>query len=101
MITLPKEFVATKFPGYFFNREDGKLYSLKIDGVLKALKFYVPNQFNHMWRYPIKLKDGSKVTTKGGYYISFHGMRKFYPIERLKEIKEHDATIPVKEKANA
>jgi len=101
MITLPKEFVATKFPGYFFNREDDKLYSLKIDGVLKPLKFYQPNQWNHLWRYSFKLESGESVTTKGGFYVSFHGMRKFYPIERLKEIKEHNATIPVKEKVNA
>jgi len=97
MITFKPEFVATKFPGYFFNVEDEKLYSIKIEGVLKPLKFYKPNRFNHMWRYAIKLNDGSKVTTKGGYYIFFHGMRKFYPIEHLKELNSEPHVIPVKE----
>jgi len=101
MITLPKEFVATKFPGYFFNRNDQKLYSLKISGVLKPLKYYTPNRWNHIGRFPSKLKDGTKVYSNGGYRVSVEGRLKFYAIEQLKEIEEHDATIPVKEKVNA
>lgn len=89
MITFQKPFVATKFPGYFFNTTDEKLYSMKIDGVLKPLKFHKPNQFNHMWRYN---------DTKGGYYCSVRGQRRFYSIEKLKELKDVPHVIPVKEK---
>ena len=99
-VTFSDEFIATKFPGYFFNIKDELLYSMKISGVLKPLKFYTPNRFNHMWRHSIKLKDGSKVTTKGGYYVSFHGTRKFYPIERLKELEHVDSVIPVASKTD-
>lgn len=35
MVTLPKDFVATKYPGYFWNVVDKKLYSLKVTGELK------------------------------------------------------------------
>ena len=85
MVTLEPQFIETKFPGYFFNSEDGKLYSLKVDGILKPLRFYTPNRFNHMWRY------GSE----GGYYVSVNGHRRFYPIEKLNELTQHNATIPV------
>ena len=96
-VTFKPEFIATKYPGYFFNISDEKLYSMKIDGVLKPLKFYKPNQFNHLWRHMLTLADGSKVTTEGGYYCSVKGMRRFYPIERLKELKPEPHVIPVKE----
>ena len=97
MVKLKPEFIATKFPGYFFCTAATKLYSLKIDGVLKPLKFYKPNQFNHIGSHPLKLKSGERVYSKGGYNISVKGRRKFYPIEKLMELEEHDATIPVKE----
>lgn len=100
MITLPKEFVATKYPGYFFNRDDQKLYSLKISGILKELKYRYPNRWNYIGQYPTKLADGTKIYSKGGYQVSVKGQTRFYAIEQLKEIKEHDATIPVKEKVN-
>jgi len=86
MITLPDEFVATKYSGYFFNTKDGKLYSLKVDGILKPLKFYRPNKFNRLYY----------VTKRGGYYCSVKGRKKFYSIEELERIKNHDATIPVR-----
>ena len=97
MVKLKPEFIATRFPGYFFNTKDEQLYSLKIEGILKPLKFYKPNPFNHMQRHPVKLKDGNSVMTRGGFYVSVKGRRKFYPIEKLMELEEHDATIPVKE----
>ena len=97
MITFPKPYVATKYPGYFFNKEDNQLYSLKIDGVLKPIKYYKADWFNNFNLYPIKLKDGTRVYSEGGYRVSVKGRRKFYPIELLKEIEEHDATMPVQE----
>ena len=99
-ITFKPEFIATMYPGYFFNTEDEKLYSMKIDGVLKPLKFYKPNPWNHLFRHPLTLKTGEKVYTKGGYYVSFRGRRKFYAIEHLKELAVEPHVIPVKEAVN-
>ena len=73
---------------------------MKIDGILKPLKFCRPNQFNHLWRYSFKLKSGEEVTTKGGYYCSVKGQRKFYAIEKLKELDDVPHVIPVKETVN-
>jgi len=89
MVTLPKDFVATRYPGYFFNTKDDKLYSLKIDGVLKPLKLQAANQFNHLYRY----------SPDGGYQVSVKGLRIIYPLTKLRELKDTDATIPVKETA--
>lgn len=90
MVKLEPQFVATKYPGYFFNTTDHKLYSMKIDGILKPLKFHKPNHFNNLvyWRHH----------TEGGYQVSVKGRKRWLLIEELKAIKEHDATIPVKEK---
>jgi len=97
MVTLPKEFVATRWDGYFFNTKDEQLYSLKIDGMLKPLKFRTPNPFNHIGRFMVKLTNGSRVKCTGGFNVSVKGQKKFYPLEQLKELKEHDAIFPVKE----
>ena len=96
MVTFKPEFLATRYPGYFFNTEDELLYSMKVDGVLKPLKQHKPNRFNHMYRFQIKLKDGSKVTPEGGYFVSVKGQSRFLSIEELKDLTQHDATIPVK-----
>jgi hypothetical protein len=88
MVTLEPQFVATKYPGYFFNTQDHKLYSMKVDGVLKPLKFHRPNHFNHLWRYN---------DTNGGYQVSVKGRKRWLLIEELEAIKPHDATIPVRE----
>ena len=97
LVSFPPEFIATAFPGYFFNVTDEKLYSMKIDGILKPLKYQRPNQFNHMWRHPVKLRDGSEVTASGGYYVSVKGRRKFYAIEKLKDLPHVESIVPVKE----
>ena len=97
MITFKPEFIATKYPGYFFNVKDEQLYSMKVDGILKPLKYYRPNRFNYIGLRPVKLNDGEKVYSKGGYYVSVKGRRRFYAIEQLKDIKPEPHVIPVKE----
>jgi len=94
MVKLPSEFVATKYPGYFWNTETQVLYSLKIDGVLKPLKIINPNRWNS-WPMP-------------GYRVSVKGRGRYLPIGYLKGLKPkpfhiasgHAAaieTIPVRE----
>ena len=38
MIIFPPEFIKIRYPGYFFNRKDEMLYSIK-SGTLKQLKY--------------------------------------------------------------
>jgi hypothetical protein len=80
MISFPKYFVATKYPGYFWNTNDEKLYTMKVAGVLRPLSFVRQNQWNH-WR--------------AGYRISVNGQKRFYEISRLKNLKAKNHTIPV------
>lgn len=96
-VSFKPEFIATKYPGYFFNIEDNKLYSMKIDGVLKPLKYREANYWNNWGSCRIKLHDGSEVYATGGYQISFRGMRRFYAIEKLKDLKHEQSVVPVKE----
>jgi len=96
-VTFTPDFIATKYPGYFFNIKDEKLYSMKVDGVLKPLRFHRPNHFNHMHQYLFKLKDGTRVQLTGGYYVSVKGRKRLYPLEELKELEHVPSVIPVKE----
>ena len=90
MVTLPKQFVATRHPGYFFNKDDEHLYSLKMDGVLKPLKFHKPDYFNKLNHHPRRL-------TEGGWRVSVKGQRRWLLLEELKAIVPSNTTIPVKE----
>ena len=45
MVTLPKDFVATRYPGYFWNVVEKKLYSIKVTGELKPMTFDKGGQF--------------------------------------------------------
>ena len=42
MITFPDGFVATRFPGYFWNTTDEKLYTMKVTGVLRPMRISTP-----------------------------------------------------------
>jgi hypothetical protein len=81
MVTLPPEFVATKFPGYFWNYSTMKLYSLKVSGELTPLKHIKPNYFNN-WSC-----GGYKVSVKGNYKVLFD--------DYLHNIKPSDTQIAI------
>ena len=83
MVTLPKGFTATRFPGYFWDTNSQQLFSIKIDGVLKPLKPVFPNRFNHL--------------NAPGYRVSHKGVRKFMSLLYLKNLSIKDSEIPLKE----
>jgi len=77
MIHLPQEFVTTKFPGYFWNLKEQKLYSIKVSGLLKPLTFS-PRRWT-----PNGIMDA-------GYRVSVAGRRRFLPqyyLEKLRPMK--------------
>ena len=82
MIKFPVQFRALpKYPGYFWNVEDKKLYSIKIKGVLKPLKKKYPNRFNNMYS-PF-------------YEISINGQRKYISVDRIVKIcVPHHLIVP-------
>ena len=81
MVTLPKEFVATKYPGYFFNITDQKLYSVKVTGMLKPLAKQFPNQFNHF--------------VPEGYSVSIRGKKRVLELSYLKTLKPKSTVYPI------
>lgn len=88
MVKLPDGFIATKFPGYFFNTNNDTLYSIKIEGVLKPLRLVHPNRWNRL--------------TGPCFYVSHKGIRKAYSLDKLKTLAENDRAgqvevIPVQE----
>ncbi len=60
MVTLPKDFVATKAPGYFWNVKEKKLYSIKVTGELRPMAFHRGGTF-----YGNRIEPGYQISVKG------------------------------------
>ena len=82
MVTLPPEFTATKYPGYFWNVKTQTLYSLKVGGVLREMKITHPNFFNKYFH---------------GYRVCHKGYRRNLSIDYLEKLEIKDSRIPIKE----
>ena len=75
MVTLPVEFVATRFPGYFWNVKEKKLYSIKVTGELR----------------PMTLQRGGTFyghVVEPGYQISVRGFKRRYTMKYLTSLKD-------------
>lgn len=73
MVILPPQFVATKFPGYFWNTHTQTVYSLK-SGELRALPRIKPSTWTQV--------DGWRVSVKG--------VKQYLHIAYLKKLDPHD-----------
>lgn len=78
MIVFPSGYCKTKYPGYFWNVNDQKLYSIK-SGVLKPLTLRKAF-YNRYVDFPI------------GYNVSNNGVSRFVSLETLKQIRYTGAT---------
>jgi hypothetical protein len=85
MVTLPEEFVQTKYPGYFWNLTDKRLYSLKVTGELKPMAYSKGGYFY-----------GRDIPP--GYKISVNGHRRLFTLEYLTTLTQTGGVIPVKVK---
>ena len=82
MVTLPPEFIATKYPGYFWNSTDQGLYSVKVTGVLTPLARRGPTFFT---KY------------KTGWQVSVNGQRRWLDFTDLVKLKPKNTIYPVKQ----
>lgn len=80
MIKFPPEFTAIRYPGYFWNTKDGRLYSIKISGELRPLTLSKANFFN-------------KFTS--GYKLSVKGKKRYMPLHALQNLTIRDSVIKV------
>ena len=80
MITLPPDFVATKYNGYFWHLQEQRLYSIKVAGVLRPMSEHRPNFFNKNF---------------SGYIVSVKGQRRRLWLKYLKALKAKDSIIPI------
>jgi len=80
MVTLPKDFVATKYDGYFWHLKEQKLYSIKVGGILRPLVKPRPSKYNY----------GQDV-----YQVSNLGKSRFLFMDELVQLKAKDSIIKV------
>ena len=82
MVTFPNDFVAIKYPGYFWNLKEKKLYSIKVDGILRPLKKPNPNRWNHMQDfYPVSVK-GRRRAVYMDYLMKLTSTASVIPVEK-------------------
>lgn len=83
MVTLPPEFVATRYPGYFWNLKEKKLYTIKVTGELRPMTF---NKGGHFYG----------VTHLPGYQISVNGRKRKLTMEYLSTLKYTEENQEIK-----
>lgn len=87
MVTLPKDFVATDYPGYFWNVADSQLYSVKVTGMLKPLALSCSGVYlNGRWRARPDVH---------GYKISHLGRKRFLFLQDLMKLTPKKQIFPV------
>lgn len=80
-VSLHPRFVAIKYPGYFWDTENKKLYSIKVEGVLKPLTLVNPNKHNRL--------------SSPAYRISYKNSPRYVFLDRLMSLKPKDRVIDV------
>lgn len=78
MITFPAEYVATKYPGYFWNTLTDKLYSIKVTGALRPLTFQKANYWRPEAGYAVSV-NGKKRTLKLSYLRTLSPSPQVFP----------------------
>lgn len=74
MVVLPKDFVMTRYPGYFWHTVEKKLYSIKVTGELRPLAFNKGGVFYGVAHRP-------------GYQISHKGQKRRLTVDYLNTLK--------------
>ena len=81
MITFPDGFVATKYPGYFWNTADEKLYTMKVTGILRPMRM----------SYPAPQYE----CTQASYQVRVNGVRRRLTTDQIKRILVPNGTVPI------
>ena len=87
MIKLPKNLVSIKYPGYFYDVVERKMYSCKVNGVLTPLKlnegfFFKGRSFPPGW---VVSHKGRKIRLVQSYLDTleyYADIEEEFPIER-------------------
>lgn len=85
MVTLPKDFVATRYSGYFWNVKERKLYTIKVTGELRPMTFNKGGRFYGVTHLP-------------GYQISVEGRKRKLTMDYLGTLKATEAIQEIKVK---
>ena len=83
MVTLPAQFIATKYPGYYWNEDTETLFSCKQSGVLREMVYIRPTYFNNYF---------------SGYRISVNGQKRHLWLDKLRKLKPVDSIFPTETK---
>lgn len=92
MITFPEKLTATTYPGYFWDTENHKLYSVKIDGILKPLKR------RGLWSIKKFCPYGWRIDAdEWVYQVSVKGKTQYLTDKYLLSLEVKDSVFPIKD----
>jgi hypothetical protein len=80
MITFPPNLVAVRYPGYYWDVVDQKLYSIKQYGELREIKLRPDSKWNNF---------------QAGYVVSHKGIRQYLLLRILKKLQPKDSVVPM------
>lgn len=80
MITFPPNLVAGRYPGYYWDVVDHKLYSIKIYGELCEIQLRTGNRWNN---------------GKAGFAVSHKGCKRYLVLEILMKLRPKDSVVPM------
>lgn len=85
MIKFPDGFIALKrYPGYFWNPNEKRLYSIKVNGILTPLTV-------NQGRYPPWIRELGKH-----YQVSVKGRRRYIPLNEIERfLVDGEYEVPV------
>jgi len=96
VVTLPPEFTATMYPGYFWNTDEKRLYSIKVSGELRPL---VSQSLSKMMRLLYKHPELKELYNRGCrvfYNVSVKGRRRILTDLYLQTLEPADSVVPVR-----
>lgn len=79
MVILHPRFIPINYPGYFWDTESKRLYSIKVEGVLRPLSVTRPNKFNRL--------------SSPAYRISYKNEPRYVFVDRLEKLERKDYII--------
>lgn len=85
MVTLPTDFVATKYPGYFWNLKTKKLFSVKVTGELKQMAFsHTGYHISKGWEPAYRVSvNGVKRNLYLDYLNSLTAKNSIFPVSKI------------------
>lgn len=92
MIQLPNTLTPVRYPGYYWCVKEHKLYSIKVQGVLRELKRRSPVKYGAKGWRPSRF---SRIGQEAHYVVSFKSRDKYLFVKDLRKLTLEPQVLPL------